>query len=313
MWDITLEEKDATVMIDCFGYFMPGQPFTDDPKSPMREGPVTQMGLTVTKGTVNFRADNFAYALHAPPGPARMVWNSVQGWPRQDGSEGPIKLTKLEDWARLDPAIPREMPREMAKEMETQRSNMRLAANELSKDLVSPLVEAGLSKSLKSPQGPADAQRRLTVRCFGALDMSGQLVDALHNKNGTVRRAAIETLMHWLAADRDNDYKLFAELKARFAPVESTNIISLLHGPIIRRGLPPETVERLADPLIDALANRRLPIRELAAWQLYAAFPQALQEIRFDAAQPPEALRGVQAQWRKYVQKHKMPGGQGPR
>src|SRR5207248_7942297 len=163
----------------------------------------------------------------------------------------------------------------------------------------------GLKKSLGAAE---PAQRRLTVRCFGALDMVPQLVDALSDKQHLeVRQAAIETLMHWLASGRDNDYKLHDELKERCSPVECENIIAMLHGPLAGPKSEPQTFEGL----IDQLLSPRLAIRELAAWQLYAAFPRAYGDIHFDATAPPEIRQRIQAQWRTYIRQPQ--GGKRPK
>jgi hypothetical protein len=300
VWDLTLEEKDAEVMIDCFGFFKAGQPFAADPKDLKREGPITQLGLTVTSGTVHFRTDNFSYSLKAPPGPARMAWNSLAGWRRRDGGEGPIGLEKLEGWARANPENPKELPKGLAE----QRLDMQRACNQLSQILAGRVVEVGLIKALAAPEA---VERRLAVRCFGALDMVPQLVQALDNKKHIeVRHAAIETLMHWIASGRDHEYRLYSDLKDRYSPVESEKMIWLLHGPM--RGDPRDT--RVRDTLrqtygllVEMLDNPKLALRELAAWQLYAAFPPAFQEIRYDATAPPDARRRVQTQWRAFLTK----------
>jgi hypothetical protein len=300
MWDITLEGKDAEVLIDGFGLYQPpGQPFYVNPKDPNRQGPLKQMGLIVRHGPVHLHADSEGYALKPPPGPALVGWNSHKGLKR------PEKLEELFPWARPEPLMPKGLP----KEVEDQYFAMKGAITELSKDLLGRPVDVGLKRALTAP-GSTAAQRRLTVRCFGALDMLPQMVEALSDKRTDVRKAAIETLMHWLAASRDNDYKLFAELKERYKGIECENIISMLHGPLAG----PKSDPQVFDGLIDLLVDAPLALRELAAWQLYAAFPRAYEEIRYDATAPREIRQRVQKQWRSYVrQGGKAPGGKGPK
>jgi hypothetical protein len=311
VWDLTLEEKDAEVMIDCFGFFdPPGQPFYANAKDPQRQGPATVAGLTVLHGPLYLRAGSISYAMNAPsgPGPAQISWNS-----QRKGLGKPQQLKELPVWARPEPAVPKDLP----KELEDLRLKMKSAtgAGGLSKDLLGPgLVEVGLQKSLASAE---PAQRRLAVRCFGALGMVPQLVDALSDKQHLdVRQAAIDTLMHWLASGRDNDYRLFEELRERFKAVECENIISMLHGPLAGPKRDPQLFEGLIDLLCappQKLAKKSidppLAIRELAAWQLYAAFPQAYQDIHYDATAPRDVRQRIQAQWRKFVRQ----GGKAPK
>jgi hypothetical protein len=192
MWDLTLEEKDTEVLIDCFGFFDPdkpfhasarnrdlrneegyvyvaaGKPFQDDRKNRDRTSPVTQIGLTVLNGSVRLRMDSVTHALKAPPGPARMVWNSERG------PAGPLPLQKLEDWTRPNPPLPKGLPKEVA----DLRGELHRAANQLSLDLFGT-PELGILKALNSAE---PTRRKLAVRACGALDILPRMVDALTDK-----------------------------------------------------------------------------------------------------------------------------------
>jgi hypothetical protein len=286
MWDLTLEEKDAEVLIDCFAFFPPDERFHEDPKNRDRTGPVTQIGLTVLNGSVRLRMDSVTHVLRAPPGPARMVWNSERG------PAGPLPLQRLEDWTRPNPPLPKGLP----KEVEGLRRELRQAANQLSLDLFGA-PELGILKSLSSAE---PTRRKLAVRACGALDMLPRLVDALTDKNRPdVRQSAIETLSRWITSSRDYEYRLFDALKGRYSPVEAEKIVTLLHGPPGKGRFVPQTYE----VLIEQLASPRMPIRDLAAWQLFQLVPRA-REVRFDPTAPPERH---QAQWRKLIPRGTIP------
>jgi hypothetical protein len=164
-------------------------------------------------------------------------------------------------------------------------------------DLLGQAPELGLPQALNSNEPP---RRKLAVRGFGALDVLPCLVDALTDKNRPdVRQDAIETLMHWIAAGRDNEYRLFEALRDRYTPIESEKIVTLLHGPPGKGRFLPQTYEAL----IDLLTSPRLPIRELAAWQLFQLVPAA-REVRWDPQASPQR---IQAQWRKLVPRGTIP------
>jgi tRNA A-37 threonylcarbamoyl transferase component Bud32 len=287
VWDITLEEQESAVLIDGFGFFPPDARFYEDPRSPNRTGPVTQVGLTVLSGTVHLRRDSVSHALKAPPGPARMVWNSERG------PAGPVPLPSLEDWTGPNPPLPKGAP----KEAEALRTDLQQAARKLSVDLLGRAPEVGLRKALDS----ADASgRKLAVRALGALGMVPRLVDALGDKDrADVRQDAMETLGRWIASERDNEYKLYEVLKERYTAVEAEKIITRLHGPPDKGRFVPETYE----VLIEELASPRVAIRELAFWRLYQLDSRA-RTMQWQAGAPPEQ---VQARWRKLIPRGTIP------
>ncbi len=290
-WDITLEEKDAEVLIDCFGFFPPDERFHEDHKSRDRAGPITQVGLTVLAGSVHLRMDKVTHVMKAPPGPARMVWNS------EKGARGPLPVRQLEEWTQPDPPV----PKVVSETVEVLRKELQRQARQLSLDLFGA-PELGIIKSLNSVE---PARRKLAVRACGALDMLPRMVDALTDKDRPdVRQSAIETLSHWIASGRDNeyllfDYLVFDALNARYTRVEAEKIVTLLRGPPGKGRFQPQTYETL----IDMLASPRLPIRDLAAWQLFQIVPRA-RELRPDPMAPPERM---QAQWRQLVPRGTIP------
>jgi hypothetical protein len=291
VWDITLDDKDSEVLIDLFGMFPLDEPFYDNPNHPDRLGPVTHVGLTVVRGTASVRLADVTHALEAPPGPARLAWSSERGL------AGPVQVKQLEDWARLDPPP----PRGLSKEAEAVRKALQRALPSLGTALVGRTVDVGLRRLLESKEPP---ERGLAVRSLGALDLLPPLVDALGDaKRQDVRAAAIETLERWLAAARDNDYKLHAELLNRYNKVEAGKIVGLLHGPPGKRREQPETY----DTLIDQLLSSKLAIRQLSARHLAYLWPEAAARVQFDAAAPREALQRARAAWRKLIPRGKVP------
>jgi hypothetical protein len=277
MWDLKLEGKDTDVLIDRFGRYDPDEPFNDNPKDANRAGPTSEVFLVVMHGSASARIGDVTYGLTAPPGPALMGWNS------RNGPRGPIRMDKVPEQLGANPPVP--------KGAEDVRSDMRRAAGVLNTNITGSGVDAGLKKSLASAD---PAVRKLAVRSYAALDMVPQLVNLLEDKERPdVRQATIESLRHWTASSRDNDYTLLAALQEHYSKVEAERIVARLHffsGTALRQ---PETY----GTLIDELQSKRLAIRELAAWHLYQVVPEARKTIPFDAARL-DLLGQVDAQWR---------------
>jgi hypothetical protein len=208
------------------------------------------------------------------------------GWNSRKGPRGPERLDKAPPWTAPNPPAP--------KGGEEARGDMRRAATVLNNNITGSGVETGLRKSLGSGEPPV---RKLTVRCYAALDMVPQLVNLLEDKERPdVRAATIETLRYWTASSRDNDYKLLAALKEHYSRIESERIVARLHYFPAAALHQPETY----GTLIDELQSKRLAIRELAAWHLYQLVPEARKTIPFDAARL-DALGQADAAWRALV------------
>ncbi|MCI0457722.1 MAG: hypothetical protein L0Z62_12190 [Gemmataceae bacterium] len=287
VWDIALEQQGAEVLIDRWGFYPPGEPFYPDPKDPNRIGPISQAGLVVLNGSITVRVGDVTHSLNVPPGPALLFWDSLRG------PQEPRQLKELPLFTRPRPPLPKGAP----KALETQRADLDSAAKQLNSDLLTRAAELGLRQAMDSNKS---AELKLAVRCYGALDMLPKVVDALGDKRQEVRQAAIDTLRHWCASSRDNDYRLLEVLKGPnkegpYKEVEASNIVALLHLFSAKDRTRPETYDVLITKL--TTPQTPLPIRELAAWHLARLLPpEARKEVLAAPNLPPEMLEQVRAQ-----------------
>jgi len=120
-----------------------------------------------------------------------------------------------------------------------------------------------------------------------------------------VRLCAIEELRHWMALQPDADGRLSVLVQSRqqFSPTEAATFLQLLHGFSTKERADPATYATL----IAALQHARLPIRELASWNLYHLAPQAARKIAYDAAAGPVERERAQRQWRTLIPEGKLP------
>jgi hypothetical protein len=94
-WDIQLKEPGARIALELYGRWPAGVPFSMKPDP--KHQPTASLLFLVLQGHVILQHKGQDLALHAPPGPALVEWDSVTG---QDESAQP--LDKLPSWA--DPA-----------------------------------------------------------------------------------------------------------------------------------------------------------------------------------------------------------------
>jgi hypothetical protein len=151
--------------------------------------------------------------------------------------------------------------------------------------------------------------RYLSVLCFGALDLSDDLVAALANDHHPeVRDAAILTLRRWLGRDAAQREKLSELLNRKgYNKSEVGAILQLLRIPSAEDFQVRSTYEFL----LDHLASEKLAIRELSFWHLIRLTPRELvaanQLGQFDPAGPQEQREVVEKKWRKLLDDGKLP------
>jgi hypothetical protein len=287
-FDITLPAKESEVLFDRWAYFTPGERFYRNPKDPNRLGPTAAMTCIVLTGKAKVRAGDVDIDLTAPPGKALLLWESRKGL----GRDNPLQLDKLPDGlTSVQPLPPGLDPRF--------RKDTLRARDDLSQNMAAKEVDVVLTESLQA-QDPAT--RRLACRSLGAVDDVSRLLDLIdQDKETDLRYAAIDTLRHWIAASRDNDYKVYDLLRMKYRGIESDAIMSLLHYGSQDLSNP-DTYE----VLIAYLNHPLLPIRELAFINLYSVVP-AGQKIRYRAIDDAATRMQAQQEWRKLIPSGKLP------
>jgi hypothetical protein len=285
-FDIKLPKEGDTILVDRWSSFPTTEPFYKDPKNPKRIGPTADMVCMVLNGTVVLKTGDVTSTMTAPPGPGLLLWNSLTG------PKGPSNLAKPLDFALANPsALPGMDPKLMVK-----------ARDYLSAQLATSNVDVGLAQ----PQGLYSADpstRRLVVRSLAAVSDLPSLLEALdQSKLADVRLRAIEALRNWVAASRDNDYKLYNLLKAKYKGKEPEIIMEMMHSFSEAERRRPERYELL----IDYLVNPNLVIRELSAWHLYQLVP-AGKHIPFAADADSSVRERAEAQWRALIPQGQLP------
>ena len=164
-------------------------------------------------------------------------------------------------------------------------------------DLSGQSIEAGLLKAIAFNE---IHERREAIRCAGAMNDLGRVIDALIDKDQDVRSVAVETLRHWIGASRDNDYKLFAALQPTYSADEAEIVLTLLH-----RWAPQQEADpQIRGLLVNYLTHRKVAIRELAfnyLLSLPGMFPEGL-KIGYNALAPEEQCRQRSLEWQKLLQ-----------
>jgi hypothetical protein len=296
IWDITLFEK-AEVFVNLSGSFWDGEPFYPE-KIVARAGPTATLLMMVQSGKAILRADGNPFdgeLLPPTDGGALVLWTSRKGF--WSPPPGPKDLA-LGPWTEPAPDVPKGFdPKKFKAALK--------ALNDLNGDLSTENINTVLLKILSG--GGDVALHRLAVRCAGAIDDLGRVIEALKDKDRDVRGAAIETLWLWVAAERDNDYRLYAALQDYYPNEDEANLImQLLHGfSRVRvgdgqklQGDPP-----LYEMLLASMKGKQLAIRELAYWRLLQYEPAGIQ-YGYNATDNDKMLQSTISQWRELLQQH---------
>ncbi len=279
--DLTLKEPGAKLALEIYSRHAPGSAQLDDPT---QDDPVMHLFCISLAGEAYMKGPQRGVTLHAPPGPAVLVWDSVLREPQVQRLEAlppEIKVMKEKDqkvletictWARtIDAAMP----------------------------------QAALKAGVASPDS---AVRKAAVTAMGALDDVRGLFNVLATSpHADARDQAVLALRHWLGRAPGQTKKLDAGFrKAGLSAVQSQNVLQLLYG---------FTPEQKRDPavydlLIDNLKSSRPALRALSYWHLYRLAP-AGRTIAYDP-QAPEAERDRgYAQWRQLIPAGKLPPAPG--
>ena len=164
-------------------------------------------------------------------------------------------------------------------------------------------IDVILAEGMKEPE---QASRILAIRCLGAINDISKLVDALSNeKYRDVRLVAIGVLRHWLELRPDHDLKLFELLRdqKKYSEGQAAIVMHLMHDFAEDQIANPATY----DTLIEYLRNDKLPIRELAYWQLSRLVPEGEKKIRYDPAGSEDQRLNSVRLWKQLIPEGKLP------
>ncbi len=274
--ELTLKEPGAKLGLEVYSRHAPGTPQLDDPKLDV---PVKHLFFICVAGECFLRHDETGFALHAPPGPAVLVWDSLLRQP---------EVTRLE-----------ELPPEVAAMKKDQPALDAINA------WAAKLVGADRGKVLAAGVNlPEAAERRAAVIAMGALDDLPALLGVLGGaKQPDARADAVLALRHWLGRTAGQTAKLHAALlKDGYTDPQARSVLQLLYGFTPEQRRDPDTY----DVLLDDLKHSKPAVRELAHWHLVRLAP-AGKAIPFDALAPAAPRQAAYEAWRMLIPAGKLP------
>jgi hypothetical protein len=277
-WNLTLLEPGTLAGAELYARHPPGLPTLHDGKV---EEPTVNVVLRVFKGQAFVDMDGVGRRLQAPPGPAEVVWHSVDRHP---------VIQRLE---KLPPPI---LPQD-----DTERAAFDAVAA-ASRSLTGRPIRAALDGLVKSDRR---VDRLVGVTWMGALDQLPQLLDALADaRHADVRDQAILVLRQWMGRNAGQVGKLYQALKEHLhnSDVTARTVVQLLFGFNDEERAQPATYELL----IGDLMHKQLPVRELAYWHLVRLAP-AGRDIPYDAAGSEAQRRRAVEQWQALIPEGRLP------
>jgi hypothetical protein len=280
-WDMALEEPGTRVALELYGRWPRGVPFTRHPGP--KDVPTADLTILVLHGQMALKHAGHEYAMHAPPGPALIEWDSVNGL-----DTAPRRLDRLPPWATDD-----DSPLVRAKKARLERFRRTMLAQ-------SP--GAAIDELLRSDD-PGD--RRAAVFIMGALDDLPRLGKALGEaKHLDVWDNGVLALRHWIGRGPGQDQRLYRGLieSGGFSPVDAEAVLQLLHSFGDADLARPETYE----VLIDYLSHDRLALRGLAYWHLIRLVP-AGKEFGYNPLDPKEAREAAVRKWKQLIPAGQLP------
>jgi hypothetical protein len=277
VFEVTLEDKDSRVGMETFSGWPRGTPFTKNPKP--ADVPVANLALIALKGQVDVAQGGHFHALQAPPGPALIEWDSIDGL---DAS--PLKMDTLPVWADASKA-------------DTEELKHKRATIERIRELrVAKGVDGAITELLKDPD---EMHHRAAVLILGAQDDLDRLGEILRDaKNFDLWDSAVKTLRHWIGRAPGQDMKLYQGLieRKQFKPIQAETVLQLLHDFDDKARSRPETCECL----VELLDSDKLALRGLAYWHLSRLRPEG-KKFGYNPVSSKEERAAAVKEWRKLI------------
>jgi len=282
-WHLTLREPETRVGLELYGRQPPGVPHFVQAGDRVKftEAPTIDVYLLVVKGQVALEAEGKEIALEAPPGSARIHWDSVAN---------KIEVSHLD---KLPPSLVPGTPEEQKFYQDVCAAVKRLRDGPL---------DTALDAALQADDALA---QRTAVVTLAALDKLPRVLDVLAtSKYADARDRSIVVLRNWMGRGPGQVEKLYDYLITgrKLTPVQAKTAIHLLLGF-------DEEEQRQADVyevLIDSLKHSKLAVRELARWHLVRLVPEG-KKIGYDAGAPAEDRQRAYEQWRALVPPGQLP------
>jgi hypothetical protein len=306
IWDVALEEPDAEVGVALLSRHV--LPYGSG------EPPNANGFVVVRKGRASVRVSPYVEYPNLEPvregrrnEPIAIFWDSVG-----KGAERPVPVARGSRAQALIGVFDPPLQPDMEKAEQDRILATQAALQGLSGRLAGAAkVETALVETIQKGEAQT-LQAILAVRCLGALDAVGDLVNVLDDteKEWPVRIEAIITLRHWIGRNAGQEAGLYDPSNGggvltkggKFVATDALAVMELLHNP---------GDEQLASPafwaaLIEHLRSEKLAIRELALFHLQRWVPEA-RMIAYDPNGPQEARRAGYDAWKKLIPDGKLP------
>ena len=280
-WELTLE-GGGEVAAELSG--IPAYDFSREPGK--TDAPLATLGLFVLRGQANLKVRYDNHYLREPKGPALFFWRNPYG-----PAPAPQNLDRLPPWANKQ--LPRNLPPKTPLTLEALSQRLKGQSH----------VDVLLSEMVKESD---KASQQIGTYALGAISDLPDLLEVLTDEHhADARNAAIETLRHWLARGMEQDAKLYQALAAKYRGGPAEIIMSLLHG------FSPDTRGKpeLYEQLIEYLKNDKLPIRQLAHWQLswLPETQEIAKRIPYDPAAGIDQREAAYDRWKELIPDRQLP------
>jgi hypothetical protein len=278
VWAITLDEPKTIALLQRTNSWPVGVPLTKKVSSERQ--PFTHAFLLLREGEGHLGLGTEQFGLRPL---------TLYQWTNAGGPLGPLPLKEVPSF--LKPLKERPPDAEAA----------RVGAARLRKLLLERSVAEGLRKGLHSREV---GTRHAAIVAAAALSEVGLLLDALgDDQHADNRSGAVVGLRHWLGQKAEHAGELYQALLDRhFKAGQAETVLDLLHSFSPQDRGRAETYETL----IAYLQHDKLPIRELAAWQLEHMVPQG-KKLGYDAAASAAQRARAVAAWRRLIPEGHLP------
>ena len=284
-WKITLDAPGSRVALELSGRWPAGSRFQPGGAKDRPAVPVASLNLLVLSGSAAADIGGLTLGLKAPPGPARLEWDSISG-----ANPRPLKVEKLPAWG--DPNAAR-----------TPEGQKVADAVERFRRLRAEKPGAAVETFLDSAD---PVEQRIALIALGATDDLNRLAKELSSaKTLDAWDFGITVVRHWLGRGPEQDQKLYAALISPlhgYSPAQGRVIMQLLLGFDPADAARPETYE----VLIEYLGHDKAAIRNLAAWHLVRLVPQG-KDIAFQPTWTRDECQPAYKAWKKLVPAGQLP------
>jgi len=268
-----LKEPQTRLGIELYGRHAPGRASLDE------DDPVTYAFVLVLKGEVLLSHKDKSISLKEPPGPALLLWDSLQKNPEVQ------VLDKLP----------------FSEPLSTEKRDLFAAMCTSAGKLAVQDIPAAVATLVKSD---SRLDRLVGVTALGAVDDVAGLAEVLEKSpDAEVRDHAILVLRNWLGR-APGQMKAFIDLLAKkdVPQPRAKSVLHLLVGFTTEERAMPDTYELL----IECLNHPKQAVRALAYWHLVRLAP-AGKDILYNASAPEGQRLQGQAQWRVLIPSGKLP------